>query len=138
MSRDQLRRARFPVGHLQKPQVRSLARDFGLPNQARKDSQGICFLGKIRYPGFIRFHLGEREGPIVNLVTGDEIGRHDGYWLYTIGQRQGLGMPAPRTPEAIPFTSSTRRTGRKPPPASLPSPVPTGSTTLRFRIPRSS
>ena len=75
-----------------KREVRQLARDFDLPNQARKDSQGICFLGKIRYPDFIAFHLGEKKGDIINRETGQILGPHRGYYYYTIGQRYGLGL----------------------------------------------
>jgi len=92
MTRHQLSRARFPIGHLLKTQVRDLAAEFDLPNKERKDSQGICFLGKISYPDFISFHLGKADGPIVDATSGKELGRHAGYWLYTIGQRQGLGL----------------------------------------------
>ncbi|MDA0708969.1 MAG: tRNA 2-thiouridine(34) synthase MnmA [bacterium] len=92
MFQDQVARALFPIGHYLKNEVRDLARAFDLPTQARKDSQGICFLGKIRYPEFIKFHLGEQEGEIVELETGTVLGTHQGYWYYTIGQRQGLGL----------------------------------------------
>lgn len=92
MTREQLSHVRFPIGHLMKDQVRERAKALDLPNQDRKDSQGICFLGKISYPDFIRFHLGESDGPIVDVTTGKELGRHGGYWLYTVGQRQGLGL----------------------------------------------
>ncbi|HSR70229.1 MAG TPA: tRNA 2-thiouridine(34) synthase MnmA [Acidobacteriota bacterium] len=92
LTQEQLSRALFPIGHLRKSQVRELARRYGLPNQGRRDSQGICFLGKIKYCDFVRFHLGEKEGPIVDAESGEELGRHAGYWFYTIGQRQGLGL----------------------------------------------
>ncbi len=92
LSQQQLARAVFPIGHLTKPQVRELAREFALPTSTRRDSQGICFLGQIRYAEFVRFHLGERRGPIVELETGRRLGEHRGYWFYTIGQRQGLGL----------------------------------------------
>ncbi len=94
LSQAQLKRALFPVGHLTKQQVRKYARDFDLPNQERKDSQGICFLGKISYPDFVRAHLGEKAGDIVDVETGARLGRHRGYWFYTIGQREGLGLAA--------------------------------------------
>ncbi len=91
-TQEQLRRSLFPIGHLMKDQVRKLASEFGLPNQTRKDSQGICFLGKIKYPDFVRFYLGEQPGDIVDRETGTVLGGHNGYWFYTIGQRQGLGL----------------------------------------------
>ena len=58
----------------------------------RKDSQGICFLGKIDYADFIERHLGTRPGPVIEIETGRKIGEHRGYWFYTIGQRKGLGL----------------------------------------------
>jgi tRNA-specific 2-thiouridylase len=92
LSQEQLRRAVFPVGGFSKPEVRALARELDLPNQGRPDSQGICFLGKIRYPDFVRHHLGEREGDVVDADTGKALGKHRGYWFHTIGQRSGLGL----------------------------------------------
>lgn len=88
----QLSRLWFPIGHLLKKEVRQLAHDWKLPNRDRKDSQGICFLGKIKYPDFVRFHLGERKGPIVDLETGKQLGEHQGVWFHTVGQRQGLRL----------------------------------------------
>ena len=88
----QLRRLWFPIGHLHKDEVRQLAREHDLPNRDRKDSQGICFLGKIRYPEFVRHHLGERAGELVELETGRTLAEHRGFWFYTIGQRKGIGL----------------------------------------------
>lgn len=88
----QLRRVRFPVGDLPKDEVRRLARERGLPSRDRKDSQGICFLGKIDYRQFVEFHLGRREGPIVDVDSGRILGQHQGLWFYTTGQRFGLGL----------------------------------------------
>ena len=88
----QLARAVFPIGDLTKTEVRKLARRLDLPNKDRRDSQGICFLGKIPYNEFVRHHLGEREGNVVELGTDRVLGRHRGYWFHTVGQRQGLGL----------------------------------------------
>lgn len=88
----QLRHVIFPIGDLPKSQVREIARATRMPNAFRKDSQGICFLGKINYNDFIRRHLGERPGPIVELETGRILGQHRGFWFHTIGQRKGLGL----------------------------------------------
>ena len=88
----QLARALFPIGHLHKREVRALAGQLGLPNRDRPDSQGICFLGRIKFPEFVRYHLGERPGDIKDLDSGRTLGRHAGYWFYTIGQRQGLRL----------------------------------------------
>ena len=73
-----------------KSEVREVAHAAHLPSADRKDSQGICFLGKINYNDFIRRYLGEREGKIVELETGKVLGTHKGYWFHTIGQRKGL------------------------------------------------
>ncbi len=92
LNQRQLSRAMFPIGHLTKHEVRELAYKFDLPNQDRKDSQGICFLGKIKYRDFIKEHLGVKPGKIVNIDTSREVGRHEGYWFFTIGQRQGIKL----------------------------------------------
>lgn len=82
----------FPIGHLMKQEVRDIALKAGLPSARRKDSQGICFLGKINYNDFVRRFLGEKEGAIIEQETGKRIGTHHGYWFHTIGQRKGLGL----------------------------------------------
>ncbi len=92
LDQKQLARIVFPIGHLMKAEVRKLAQELELPNRNRKDSQGICFLGKIRYPEFVRFHLGEKEGEIVDADSGKVLGQHKGVWFHTIGQRQGLRL----------------------------------------------
>lgn len=92
ISQAQLSRAMFPIGSYKKEQVRALAHEFNLPNQNRKDSQGICFLGKIPFRDFLKHHLGEKPGDFIDMATGKRVGEHLGYWFYTIGQRQGLGL----------------------------------------------
>ncbi|XP_068637640.1 uncharacterized protein [Aristolochia californica] len=93
LSQDQLRCLLFPLGHIPKGEVRRLATILDLPNKDRKDSQGICFLGKVRFSEFVAKHIGEREGILLEAETGDFLGKHRGFWFYTIGQRQGLGLP---------------------------------------------
>ncbi|MCL2413100.1 MAG: tRNA 2-thiouridine(34) synthase MnmA [Bacteroidales bacterium] len=88
----QIRKLMFPIGDLLKSDVRKLALQENLPSSDRKDSQGICFLGKIDYNDFIRRYLGEKEGLIVDNETGKILGKHKGYWFHTIGQRKGLGL----------------------------------------------
>ncbi|XP_044388955.1 tRNA-specific 2-thiouridylase MnmA, partial [Triticum aestivum] len=78
--------------HLLQDEVRSLAVQMDLPNQARKDSQGICFLGKVKFSEFVQRHVGEMEGILLEAETGDYLGMHRGFWFYTIGQRQGLRL----------------------------------------------
>lgn len=92
ISYDQLRHLVFPIGDLPKARVREIALETRMPNAFRKDSQGICFLGKINYNDFIRRHLGEKPGSIVEIETGRKLGEHRGYWFHTIGQRKGLGL----------------------------------------------
>lgn len=82
----------FPIGHLPKETVRRIADTARLVNAKRKDSQGICFLGKINYNDFIRRYLGTQPGAIVDHETGERLGTHQGYWFHTIGQRKGLGL----------------------------------------------
>lgn len=88
----QLEHLMFPIGDLPKAEVRRIAAETAMPNAFRRDSQGICFLGKINYNDFIRRHLGERPGPIIEIETGRKLGEHRGYWFHTIGQRKGLGL----------------------------------------------
>ena len=88
----QLEKALFPIGHLMKDEVRRIAEEEHLVNARRRDSQGICFLGKIDYTEYLRRYLGEQPGDVVELETGRLIGRHRGHWFYTIGQRKGLGF----------------------------------------------
>lgn len=88
----QVSKLMFPIGHLMKNEVREIALKAGLPSARRKDSQGICFLGKINYNDFVRRFLGEKEGAVIELETGKKIGTHRGYWFHTIGQRKGLGL----------------------------------------------
>jgi tRNA-specific 2-thiouridylase len=94
MRPEQLEHARFPLGHLTKPEVRQVAREAGLPIAEKKDSQGICFIGNIRMQDFLRHHVPDRPGPIIQAADGREIGRHKGLHLFTIGQRRGIGIPS--------------------------------------------
>ncbi|MGL5227755.1 MAG: tRNA 2-thiouridine(34) synthase MnmA [Bacteroidales bacterium] len=88
----QLQKLMFPLGDLLKSEVRTIAKDANLISAQRKDSQGICFLGKIHYNDFIKRYLGEKQGKIIELETGKILGTHNGYWFYTIGQRKGIGL----------------------------------------------
>jgi len=94
LSPEQLRDARFPVGHLTKPQVRALAADHHLATARKKDSQGICFIGEVKMPDFLRAHVPDHPGPIVRATDGREIGRHRGLHYYTVGQRKRIGIPS--------------------------------------------
>jgi len=92
LSQKQLQRLLFPIGKFHKDEVRQLAEQYNLANKNRKDSQRICFLGKIKYKDFVKHHLGEKTGLILEQGTNRKLGTHNGYWYYTIGQRQGLGL----------------------------------------------
>ncbi|MEK7599738.1 MAG: tRNA 2-thiouridine(34) synthase MnmA [Patescibacteria group bacterium] len=82
----------MPIGELEKPEVRRLATEFGLATADKKDSQGICFVGKVGIKEFLLHELGPQpRGPIIDQ-QGHEIGQHDGAIFYTIGQRHGLDV----------------------------------------------
>jgi tRNA-specific 2-thiouridylase len=81
----------FPVGEMQKPEVRAYARSRSLPVHDKKDSTGICFIGERPFAEFLGNYLAARPGPI-ETIDGSEIGRHLGLMYYTLGQRQGLGV----------------------------------------------
>ncbi len=89
---EQVSHLMFPIGDLPKSAVREIAAKASMPNAFRRDSQGICFLGNINYNDFIRRHLGEHPGAIIEIETGRKLGEHKGYWFHTIGQRKGLGL----------------------------------------------
>lgn len=91
LNQGQLAKTLFPVGEYQKPEVRALARKFGLPNASKKDSQGVCFVGHIKLREFLRQRIPEKVGEIVDS-SGRVIGHHPGAWYFTIGQRHGLGI----------------------------------------------
>ena len=88
----QLKKALFPIGHMRKEEVREIAEREHLVNAKRKDSQGICFLGKLNYNDYVRRYLGEQEGDVIDIDTGKVLGKHKGHWFHTIGQRKGLGL----------------------------------------------
>jgi tRNA-specific 2-thiouridylase len=92
LKREQLRFARFPVGGMTKSQVRSIAREAGLPVADKRDSTGVCFIGERRFKEFLQNYLPARPGSIRDRSTGETVGRHDGLMYYTLGQRRGLGV----------------------------------------------
>ena len=94
---EKLKYCLFPVGDYLKSEVREMAREAGLPTAQKKDSQGLCFVGKIDFQEFLREILPQREGAVLNS-RGEVLGRHDGAHFYTMGQRHGLkigGLPEP-------------------------------------------
>jgi tRNA-specific 2-thiouridylase len=94
LSQEQLRFARFPIGHLTKPALRRLAADAKLPTAAKKDSQGICFIGEVKMADFLKAYVPEHPGPIVRATDGVVLGEHRGLHYYTIGQRRGIKVPS--------------------------------------------
>lgn len=121
LNQDQLSRALFPIGHLTKPEVREIARVQQLPTAERKDSQGICFVGKVDLPAFLQQQLQPKTGNVIKVPAsfiakkkivdpteenfrklcfpfpykpwhGEVIGEHQGAHFYTVGQRKGLNI----------------------------------------------
>lgn len=119
LNQEQLKYALFPIGHLTKPEVRKIAEEQGLATAKRKDSQGICFVGKVNLPEFLKQKLKEKEGDIIEISNdwegynrhyfsdnpyidaepysytredGKVIGKHNGAHFYTIGQSKGLSI----------------------------------------------
>ena len=91
LTQEQLKNAMFPIGELQKPDVRKIAQESGLSNAAKKDSTGICFIGERNFKQFLMQYLPAQPGEMVD-ETGRVIARHDGLMYYTLGQRKGLGI----------------------------------------------
>ena len=81
----------FPLGSLQKPEVRAIAEQQNFENHNKKDSTGICFIGERRFKDFLKTYLPAQPGPMIN-INGDKLGIHDGLMFYTYGQRKGLGI----------------------------------------------
>lgn len=92
LTQEELKRVIFPIGNLEKSKVREIAKVNGLPVAEKKDSQGICFVGEIDFKKFVEKELGSEPGNIVNINSKEILGRHNGLWFYTIGQREGLGL----------------------------------------------
>lgn len=89
----QLAHVLFPIGGMKKTAVRALAKKIKLPNAERKESMGLCFVGKIRLKDFLEQKLKPHKGPIIDQ-SGKIIGEHQGLYYYTIGQRQGINIGA--------------------------------------------
>ena len=88
---EQLPHVLFPVGEMKKTEVKKLAQKLKLPNANKKESMGLCFVGKIRLKDFLEQKLKAKHGPIYDL-SGKKIGEHEGLHNYTVGQRQGIGI----------------------------------------------
>jgi tRNA-specific 2-thiouridylase len=95
LTQAQLQRTVFPVGHLHKSEVRAIARRIGLPNAAKRDSTGICFIGERPFREFLNRYLPTRPGPMRTpdgTPAGRLVGEHVGLSFYTLGQRKGIGI----------------------------------------------
>ena len=103
LNQAQLSQTLFPVGHLAKRDVRAIARGAGLPNHARKDSTGICFIGERPFREFLARYLPRQPGEIRNADGGRVLGRHEGLMYYTLGQREGLGIGGVRGADEAPW-----------------------------------
>jgi len=99
---ESLKKTLFPLSGYLKPQVREIATKLALPNHAKKDSTGICFIGERRFKTFLNEYILAQPGPIKNTFN-EEIGQHDGLMFYTLGQRQGLGIGGIKDLEEAPW-----------------------------------
>ncbi len=91
LKQKQLEKCLFPIGDYIKPEIRKMAKKLGLPNHAKKDSQGVCFIGPLDMKGFLKTKIRPKTGKIIH-VDGRVLGQHDGVYYYTIGQRHGLDI----------------------------------------------
>ncbi len=91
LTQNALSKSLFPIGHLDKPTVRKIAKNAGLPTYLKKESMGICFIGKRNFKQFLNRFMPTEPGKM-ETPEGKIIGQHDGLMFYTIGQRQGLGI----------------------------------------------
>ncbi|MEY4731858.1 MAG: hypothetical protein RL681_804 [Candidatus Parcubacteria bacterium] len=91
LTQRELAHCRFPIGEYTKPQVRAIARRANLPTADKKDSQGVCFLGNVAVKDFLKRYIKPKQGRIVT-ADGTVVGRHEGAYFYTIGQRHGLDL----------------------------------------------
>lgn len=90
LSETQLKNVLFPIGNLEKPEVRRIAEEYQLVTAKKKDSTGICFIGERNFTHFLENYLPNQPGDMVEIETGKKIGEHIGLMYYTIGQRRGL------------------------------------------------
>lgn len=101
LTEEDLSHTLFPIGHLEKKEVRKLAEKFRLPTATKKDSQGVCFLGPLDMKEFLKHYIKSEEGKVVN-EKGEMIGTHDGAVFLTLGERHGF-MITEKTPEDKPY-----------------------------------
>ncbi len=92
LSKEQLAKSLFPVGNLQKSEVREIAKKLDLVTADKKDSTGICFIGERNFANFLKSYIKEVEGDFIDIESGKFVQKHRGLSFYTIGQRKGLGI----------------------------------------------
>lgn len=92
LSREQLKNVLFPIGELEKSEVRKIAEEYDLITATKKDSTGICFIGERNFKAFLKNYLPTMPGDVINIDTNETIGTHTGLMYYTIGQRRGIGI----------------------------------------------
>ena len=112
LNQAQLSRTLFPLGELPKTEVRRLAAEIGLPNAAKKDSTGICFIGERPFRQFLNRYLPTQAGPMLT-PEGQRVGKHQGLAFYTLGQRKGLGIGGVKGTQQADGTADAWYTARK-------------------------
>ena len=133
VNQEQLSKALFPIGELQKAEVRKIAKKIGLNTADKKDSQGLCFIGKVKLPVFLQQQLAPKEGDVIEIPcsyteytykdneietlctpyqhhenAGKKVGTHNGAHYYTIGQRKGLNIGGTPEPLFVIDTDTTK------------------------------
>ena len=98
ISGDVLPRVLFPIGNIEKPVVREIAKKYDLATKEKKDSTGICFIGERNFKPFLSQYLKPKNGDFIELDSGEKVGIHCGAQFFTIGQRKGLGLGGPGEP----------------------------------------
>jgi tRNA-specific 2-thiouridylase len=106
LTSEKLKKTLFPVGNIEKPEVRNLAKKFKLPNAEKKDSQGLCFVGKVDMKEFLKHFIEEKSGDVLN-EAGEVIGHHEGVLFYTLGERHGFVITK-KTPDDKPYFVVTK------------------------------
>ncbi len=101
LRKEQLNHIIFPIGHLEKPEVRKLSKKYNLSTAGKKDSQGICFIGKIDIKNFLSFYITPKRGDVLD-INNRIIGHHNGSFFFTIGERHGFTITE-KTPNDLPY-----------------------------------